>query len=84
VGEALAAGTFDARVDRHLTWCSLLVDQEGWNQVIELLDECFADLLTVCRERSVAPTSSRRSTGTFFLAGFESPQVAAAGQLSVL
>jgi len=33
VTEALSAGTFDARLDRHLTWCSLLVDQQGWNQV---------------------------------------------------
>ena len=84
VGEAISAGTFDARVDRHLTWCSLLVDQEGWNQVIELLDDCFAELLKVCRARSVAPSSSTGSMGTFFLAGFESPQASAAGHLSVL
>lgn len=82
VTEALAAGTFDKRTDRHLTWCSLLVDQEGWDRVIGLLDGYFAELLTVC-ENQVAPAGASGLTGTFLLAGFESPQAPATGQLGV-
>lgn len=82
--EALRAETFDTRFDRHLTWCSLLVDQQGWDQVIRLLDNCFYDLLATCREHSAAVSSSRSLMGTFFLAGFESPQPPSAQQLAVL
>ncbi|HEX5592172.1 MAG TPA: winged helix-turn-helix domain-containing protein [Solirubrobacterales bacterium] len=78
VTEALSAGTFDARIDRHLTWCSLLVDQQGWDRVIALLDNYFADLLTVCRKKKVSPRSSNGSMGTFLLAGFEGPQIPSA------
>jgi DNA-binding transcriptional ArsR family regulator len=83
VTEALAAGTFDARTDRHLTWGSLLVDQQGWDRVIRLLDDYFDQLLTVSDEKSPATTGEGGLTGTFLLAGFESPQVPAADHLSV-
>jgi DNA-binding transcriptional ArsR family regulator len=34
--QALAAGTFDARSDRHLSRTSLLVDAEGWRELVEI------------------------------------------------
>jgi hypothetical protein len=76
VAEALSAGTFDASIDRHLSWCSLLVDQEGWNRVIGLLEELFEALMAVRRNGATA-------VGTFFLAGFESPQAPSLDQLAV-
>lgn len=76
VNEALAAGTFDGRTDRHLTWCSLLVDQQGWDRVIQLLDRCFDDLLKTCGKGPATSLDSNKLLGTFLLAGFESPQVA--------
>jgi len=82
VGEALNAGTFDARMERHLTWCSLLVDEQGWKQVISLLDNCFAALMRASRMKGCTDPGSRR-VGTFFLAGFESPQLPSAEQLAV-
>lgn len=30
---ALRAGTFDARVDRHLSWSMLTLDDEGWSEL---------------------------------------------------
>jgi DNA-binding transcriptional ArsR family regulator len=38
---ALLAGTFDKRTDRHMSWTPMLVDEEGWE---ELLGE-LADML---------------------------------------
>jgi hypothetical protein len=83
VSEALSAGTFDARIDRHLTWCSLLVDQEGWDRVIGLLDDCFDDLLKVCKEKPTATVGSDEAMGTFLLAGFQSPQAPSAEEPAV-
>jgi len=82
VAEALSAGTFDSRTDRHLTWCPLLLDEQGWNQVIGLLEGYFAALMVVSRKKS-ARLGPRTSMGTFFLAGFESPQLPSAEQLAV-
>jgi predicted transcriptional regulator len=83
VGEALEAETFDARNDRHLTWSSLLVDRQGWNQVIKLLDDYFDGLLAASRAANAVRGASDRVMGTFFLAGFESPQAPSAEQLAV-
>jgi hypothetical protein len=83
ITEALAAGTFDARTDRHLTWGSLLVDQQGWDRVICLLDDYFDELLTVSEEKSAAPSDEGGVMGTFLMAGFESPQAPVAERPSV-
>src|SRR3954451_12652726 len=37
VREAVAAGTFDDRTDRHLSFSSLLLDEEGWRGLTERL-----------------------------------------------
>jgi hypothetical protein len=34
--QALAAGTFDARGDRHLSRTPMLVDEEGWRELVEI------------------------------------------------
>jgi DNA-binding transcriptional ArsR family regulator len=34
--QALAAGTFDARSDRHLSRTPLLVDEAGWQELVEI------------------------------------------------
>lgn len=41
VAEAMAAGTIDARQDRHLTWTAMHLDQEGWDELIRRTDELF-------------------------------------------
>jgi hypothetical protein len=83
IAEALRAGTFDARVDRHLTWCPLLVDQDGWSQVIELLEDYFEALITTSQEGDAPRVGEGMVMGTFFLAGFESPQAPSLEQLAV-
>jgi DNA-binding transcriptional ArsR family regulator len=36
--EALKSGTFDARDDRHFSWTPMLVDEDGWGELAELLE----------------------------------------------
>jgi DNA-binding transcriptional ArsR family regulator len=75
VSEALLAETFDSRLERHLSWIPLLVDERAWHQVIDLLDNYFQ---TLHKRQDAAKARLRRSggqgvLGTFLLAGFESP-----------
>jgi predicted transcriptional regulator len=47
VGEAvraLNAGTFDAREDRHLSWTTMELDEEGWRELVERQAEWAAEL----------------------------------------
>lgn len=39
VSEAIEAGTFDAELDRHLSWKPLQLDRFAWTQIGESLDE---------------------------------------------
>lgn len=45
--EALAAGTFDQRKERHLTRTPLLVDEEGWQELAEIHLEALHRTLEV-------------------------------------
>jgi DNA-binding transcriptional ArsR family regulator len=45
--QALAAETFDARSDRHLTRTPLLVDAEGWQELVEIHAAAFEAILEV-------------------------------------
>lgn len=42
--DALEAGTFNRRADRHLTLSQLVVDELGWDQVVETLAACTQSL----------------------------------------
>lgn len=41
VAEAVAAGTINAREDRHFTWTGMHYDQQAWDELIERMDELF-------------------------------------------
>lgn len=42
VNEAITAGTFDADLDRHLSWKPVRVDREAWEEIGRSLDEVLA------------------------------------------
>ena len=70
--ESVRAGTFDARVDRHLSCVTMDLDIEAWTEANGLLNETLERLAEIRRE------SEERETGepiraTFGLLGFESP-----------
>jgi hypothetical protein len=72
---AVRAGTFNARADRHMSLCTLLVDEPGWTQVVALLRGCEGSLHRIEREadrRLQSEKQNGRRAG-LFLAGFASP-----------
>ena len=55
VSEAIEAGTFDADVDRHLSWSNVVIDRSAWVAIGGALDEVLAwlpDLETESLERT--------------------------------
>jgi DNA-binding transcriptional ArsR family regulator len=47
VAAALAKGTFDAREDRHLSWTPGIVDEQGWNESVDLVNETLERVITI-------------------------------------
>ena len=86
VREAMDAGTFDARPDRHHTWTLLSLDELGWRQVITVVDTLFEGLFEEQRdaERRMMRSGEKPIWMTVNLAVFESPKPGArAEQFSV-
>lgn len=78
VREAIDAGTLDARLDRHLSWSLLRLDQQGWESVAKGIDELLSFVL---KEKDRAKVRLRRSSErpiptTIGLGAFESPKSA--------
>lgn len=70
--ESVEAGTFDARVDRHLSCLTLGLDGQGWKEANGLLNETLERLAEIGCE-SEARETGERIRATFGLLGFESP-----------
>jgi DNA-binding transcriptional ArsR family regulator len=78
VKEAIVAGTFEARLDNHLSWSVLRLDQRGWENVAQALDQLLAFVLNK-RDRAedrLARSGETPITTTVGLGAFESPRSA--------
>jgi len=73
--QAMSAGTMDARVDRHLSWTPLLLDQLGWEAIVTVLNTLFQTIFVEARiaEQRMTETGERPIEATIALAAFESP-----------
>jgi hypothetical protein len=72
--EAFEAETFDARVDRHLSWSLLRLDEPGWKKLMALLDGYFESQFAMQRaakKRLHESPHLESMVATFFLTGFE-------------
>ncbi len=47
---ALTGGTFDARDDRHLSWTPGIVDEQGWEESVELAAETLESVIKIQAE----------------------------------
>lgn len=76
VKQAMEAGTFDARDDRHLTWLLLRLDQQGWETVIAELAAVFACIFEeqASAKQRLSKSGEAPIRMTVALAGFESPK----------
>lgn len=74
VSEAVEAGTFDADLDRHLSWKPLVVDRKAWIAIGAHLDEVLDWLPELERESlERLPEFSQLIPTTVGLASFRSP-----------
>ncbi|MGN6256971.1 MAG: hypothetical protein ACTHN3_04370 [Solirubrobacterales bacterium] len=73
--DALRHGCFNEQPVRHVTWCTFLLDEQGWQQVTRSLRASHDRLGRIAVEstRRIKAVSDSTSTlpATFFLAGFE-------------
>lgn len=76
ISEALDAGTFDAEVDRHLSWKGLTLDRQAWEELGARLDEVLDSLpeLEAEANRRMAESGEEPIPTTIGLASFRSPR----------
>lgn len=76
VKEAILAGTFEARLDSHLSWSVLRLDQQGWERVTAEVDDRLAMVLEEKEEAEdrLAASGEPGFTMTAALLAFESPR----------
>ena len=68
---ALESGTFDGRLDRFLTRVPMLLDEQGWDELMEVHQHAFDETLRVQKEatkrlRDVGPAIEGTSVQTLF------------------
>jgi hypothetical protein len=44
VESALMSDTFDSRVNRHLTWIAMRLDEQGWSEMTTALTAAFGEV----------------------------------------
>ncbi len=76
VTEAIEAGTFDAEVDRHLSWDGVALDRIAWEELIARLDKILYWLPTLEEEAAerMAETDEEPIPTIVGLAAFRSPK----------
>lgn len=74
--ESLEAGTFDARDDSHLSRTPLLLDEEGWSKLAELLGKTLEDALDIQAESAsrMAIGETKGIPSKLEILHFESPE----------
>jgi hypothetical protein len=60
IEQAIELGTFDARVDRHLSRVPLVVDEQGWRDLLTLHYEAFQASIAIQAESAERLERSRR------------------------
>ena len=76
IGNAIDAGTFDARDDSHMSWDTAWVDEEGWQELHKVFQRALEEALLITTETSkrVADVPrAKRFLVTYLISTFESP-----------
>ena len=77
VSDAIEAGTFEARADRHLTHTPMTLDEEGWRELAELISTTLAQADKI-EAKSTARLKASGDPGIparLIMMQFESPAV---------
>ncbi len=80
VEEALAAGSFDELEDRHLTRTPMVVDEQGWNETVEVLNATLEKVFEIQAEASqrLAGSDEQGMLSKVAILHFKSPPESAA------
>jgi hypothetical protein len=72
---AIMAGTFDSRLDRHLTWVAMQLDERGWAEMMTTLAGAFADTEAIRQSAAKRLEDSGQTPipATVGILGFPSP-----------
>jgi DNA-binding transcriptional ArsR family regulator len=75
ISEAVDAGTFDAEIDRHLSWDAVNLDRQAWEELGVRLDELLAWLPELAAESAqrMAESGEEPIPSTVGLTAFRSP-----------
>jgi hypothetical protein len=82
VSSSLESDAFEARTDRHLSRTPLVLDDQGWTEVMELMDETLERLVELqaeAAERMADDPAGDSITAEAVLVGFETAPTRAAG-----
>jgi len=74
VGSALEGGTFTARDDMHLSWTPGVVDEQGWEELVDLVNETLDRVIKVHEgsAKRLAKSGEEGVPATAVLMNFES------------
>jgi hypothetical protein len=74
---AIRSGTFDDRTDRHLTWRAFKTDEQGWEEMTDILADTFHKLeaARTAAEERLREQETEGFPATFAMLGFESPPI---------
>jgi len=75
VSSALLAGTFDKRIDRHLSWTPMLVDERGWDELKSELEATLEKVFEI-QSSSAERLAAEDAVGipvSVAMMGFEAP-----------
>ncbi|MBW8060439.1 MAG: helix-turn-helix transcriptional regulator [Solirubrobacterales bacterium] len=76
-GEAVSAGTFDARDDSHLSWTAIVLDEQAWREMNPIMEDTRGRIMDVAAEaaKRLGEAGEEGINVSFALASYETPKV---------
>jgi len=73
VAGALKGGTFDSRDDRHISWTPGVVDEQGWSESVDLVNETLEQIIGIhaASAKRLAKSGEEGISATAVLMNFE-------------
>jgi DNA-binding transcriptional ArsR family regulator len=76
VSDAIAEGTFESRADRHLSRAPLVLDEQGWSEVTELLAKTLSEAEDIAAKsaKRLAKSDATEIPSRLVMMHFETPK----------
>lgn len=75
IESAVQTGTFDSRIDRHLSWLAMEMDQQGWSELVALMNGVLDTVTAIHHEsqKRLEQSDEQPIRSTWGQLHFESP-----------